>query len=148
MDEGERMKKSFTLVVAALVLLASNLMPVTTFAQGKSANRAGQHPWILRAISALEAAKYDLEHAAHDFCGHRANALEATDNAIRQLGLALSCEPHGNAPGGGAAGPGGGRGGRGGEKHPMIRKAINALERAREDLQRAGDNFCGHKADA
>jgi hypothetical protein len=30
----------------------------------------------------------------------------------------------------------------------MIRRAINALERARDDLQRAGDNFCGHKAEA
>ncbi len=32
------------------------------------------------------------------------------------------------------------------ERHPEIRKAIHALERAKEDLQRANHDFGGHRA--
>lgn len=49
-----------------------------------------QHPKIRAAIRALDAAKDDLQHAAHDFGGHRADALRACDEAIRQLRLALN----------------------------------------------------------
>jgi hypothetical protein len=48
-----------------------------------------QHPKIRAAIRALEAAKDDMQHAAHDFGGHRVDALKACDEAIRQLRLAL-----------------------------------------------------------
>lgn len=51
--------------------------------------RTEAHPEIRKAIAALERAKYDLQHAAHDFGGHRADALAATDKAIEQLKLAL-----------------------------------------------------------
>ena len=51
--------------------------------------RTEAHPEIRKAIAALERAKYDLQHAAHDFGGHRADALAATDKAIEQLRLAL-----------------------------------------------------------
>jgi len=47
------------------------------------------HPEIRRAITALEKAKYDMQHAAHDFGGHRVAAIAACDNAIAQLRLAL-----------------------------------------------------------
>jgi hypothetical protein len=47
------------------------------------------HPAIHAAIRSLEHAKFDLQHAAHDFGGHRADALRATDEAIRQLRIAL-----------------------------------------------------------
>lgn len=47
------------------------------------------HPKIRAAIRALEAAKDDMQHAAHDFGGHRVDALKACDEAIRQLRLAL-----------------------------------------------------------
>jgi hypothetical protein len=30
-----------------------------------------------------------MEHAAHDFGGHRADALRSTDDAIRQLEICL-----------------------------------------------------------
>ena len=55
----------------------------------EQAGRAEKHPEIRAAIRSLERAKYDLQHAAHDFGGHRADALRATDEAIRQLKLAL-----------------------------------------------------------
>jgi hypothetical protein len=43
------------------------------------------HPEIREAIAALRRAKEHMEHAAHDFGGHRVEALKATDAAIRQL---------------------------------------------------------------
>ncbi|HEY0778781.1 MAG TPA: hypothetical protein VGD56_12505 [Gemmatirosa sp.] len=48
-----------------------------------------RHPEIRRAINALQHARSDLQNAATDFGGHRADALAATDNAIHQLQLAL-----------------------------------------------------------
>jgi hypothetical protein len=48
-----------------------------------------RHPEIQAAISALRRAKEHMEHAAHDFGGHRAEALRATDDAIQQLEIAL-----------------------------------------------------------
>ncbi|PYO48417.1 MAG: hypothetical protein DMD72_07375 [Gemmatimonadetes bacterium] len=55
----------------------------------KKASRREAHPEIRKAIKSLERAKYDLQHASHDFGGHRADALAATDKAIEQLKLAL-----------------------------------------------------------
>lgn len=50
-----------------------------------AANAAEPHPEIREAIAALRRAKGHMEHAAHDFGGHRVEALRATDDAIRQL---------------------------------------------------------------
>lgn len=47
------------------------------------------HPKIKAAIRALEAAKADLNKAAHDFGGHRVDALAAIDKAEEQLNLCL-----------------------------------------------------------
>ena len=55
--------------------------------RGKGAGKEG-HPQIRRAINALQNAKTDLQNAAHDFGGHRADALRACDEAIKQLQLA------------------------------------------------------------
>jgi hypothetical protein len=46
---------------------------------------AEPHPEIREAIAALRRAKEHMEHAAHDFGGHRVEAIRATDVAIRQL---------------------------------------------------------------
>jgi hypothetical protein len=48
-----------------------------------------RHPAIRRAIRDLELAKKDMQGAAHDFGGHRVDAIAACDNAIAQLKLAL-----------------------------------------------------------
>lgn len=50
---------------------------------------AEQHPQIHDAIAALRSAKAHLEHAAHDFGGHRVDAIKATDEAIHQLEICL-----------------------------------------------------------
>lgn len=50
---------------------------------------AERHPEIRAAIVALERAKGHLQHAAHDFGGHRVEAIAAIDRALEQLRLAL-----------------------------------------------------------
>ena len=54
-----------------------------------AANPAEPHPEIRQALAALRRAKAHMEHAAHDFGGHRVEALKATDEAIKQLQEAL-----------------------------------------------------------
>ena len=48
------------------------------------------HPRISRAIEALRDARAYLQEAPHDFGGHKAAAIRATDNAIRELNYALA----------------------------------------------------------
>lgn len=55
----------------------------------RNMRRGERHPEIRRAVRQLERARVDLQNADRDFGGHRAEALEATNNAIRQLQLAL-----------------------------------------------------------
>jgi hypothetical protein len=50
------------------------------------------HPRIYNAINALGAAEGDLQNAAHDYCGHRAAALRAVQNALNQLKAAVACD--------------------------------------------------------
>jgi len=47
------------------------------------------HPEIHDALNSLRHAREHLEHAAHDYGGHRADALRATDEAIHQLEICL-----------------------------------------------------------
>ena len=54
-----------------------------------TADPAEPHPQIREALGALRRAKEHMEHAAHDFGGHRVDALKATDEAIRQLEICL-----------------------------------------------------------
>ena len=50
---------------------------------------AEHHPEIREAIEALQNARQHLAHGAHDFGGHRANALRLTDQAIQECREAL-----------------------------------------------------------
>lgn len=47
------------------------------------------HPEIRAAIASLRRAQTHLKEAAHDFGGHREDALKATDEAIHQLQICL-----------------------------------------------------------
>jgi len=60
----------------------------------KSSAAKEHHPLIRQAIAACEIAATALENAAHDYCGHRADALEATLAAIGEMELAIACDPH------------------------------------------------------
>ena len=55
----------------------------------KGKERKEQHPHIRAALRELREARRELETAAHDFGGHRKEAIEAVDNAIKQLQEAL-----------------------------------------------------------
>jgi hypothetical protein len=69
-------------------LVAAAQQAAAPMKKGGGARRE-RHPEIRKAIAALERAKTDLQRANHDFGGHRAEALEACNNAIAQLKLAL-----------------------------------------------------------
>ena len=43
------------------------------------------HPEIREAIASLRMARNHLEHAAHDFGGHRVEAIKAIDESLHQL---------------------------------------------------------------
>lgn len=68
---------------------AAVLMLALTLSAAAPAAPPERHPAIRKAIVALEAAKNDLEHAAHDFGGHRVEAIEAINHALEQLHKAL-----------------------------------------------------------
>jgi hypothetical protein len=53
-------------------------------------NEAAKHPRIVAAIKALKDARAYMQAAPDDFGGHKADAIRACDDAIRQLQLALN----------------------------------------------------------
>jgi uncharacterized protein (DUF2249 family) len=72
----------------ALIALAVVSLPQAA----RTAPPPERHPRIHAAIEALREAREELKAAAHDFCGHRAEALEQVDHAIRQLHEAEICD--------------------------------------------------------
>ena len=73
--------KQRALGLCALVAMFLALAPAT--------QARGQHPEIRAALDALRNARAHLQDAAHDFHGHRVDALRATDEAIRQLEICM-----------------------------------------------------------
>jgi len=123
------------------MLSISLLMPAQSEAGGEA------HPLIRRAVNALQAARTDLQNAAHDYCGHRVEALESTNNALSQLKQALQCaNRRGSASD--AAIETESAGAPAGERHPNINRAISALGSAEADLQNAAHDYCGHRLEA
>ena len=53
-------------------------------------NERAMHPRIAKAIAALKDAREYMQAAPHDFGGHKAEAIRATDEAIKQLNFALA----------------------------------------------------------
>jgi hypothetical protein len=53
-------------------------------------NERAMHPRIAAAITALKDARAYMQEAPHDFGGHKAAAIRASDEAIRQLNFALA----------------------------------------------------------
>jgi hypothetical protein len=53
-------------------------------------NERAMHPRIAAAIAAMKDARAYMQAAPHDFGGHKADAIRATDEAIRQLNFALA----------------------------------------------------------
>jgi hypothetical protein len=85
------------LLVAALTAgtlspsaLAQNRKTKTTRPIARSLN----YPKIRAAISSLEAARAELERADGDFGGHKKDAVDSIDNALKQMRLALQFEKY------------------------------------------------------
>ena len=88
-----------SLIVAFAFLVSTNAAPnkantpATPAAHAPAppatATPAEPHPQIREALGALRRAKEHMEHAAHDFGGHRVEAIEATNKAIEQLEICL-----------------------------------------------------------
>lgn len=99
-------RRIVSLLVMASLILAFAFLAATHAAPNKSnspatpavtagpatpatATPAEPHPQIREALASLRRAKEHMEHAAHDFGGHRVEALEATNKAIHQLEICL-----------------------------------------------------------
>ncbi len=84
-----------TLVIVGLMslpMMSQQSIPASSFAPPAQGQRHGAregHPHIRAAIRELQQAKRELQTAAHDFGGHREDALKACDEAINQLQQAL-----------------------------------------------------------
>ena len=100
------MKKNMLGLVATLVVIFAVAVMVVTPATSKAAATPAPtpaataaaspapapvppHPEIQRAIDALEAARANIHDAAHDFGGHREDALRSVDEALRQLRICM-----------------------------------------------------------
>jgi hypothetical protein len=90
--------RRWLLSVAALVALVLALAlptvvpaaPPTPKPQPANAAAAPvDHPEIRDAIAALRNARDHLNHAAHDYQGHRSDAIQAIDQALKQLQVCL-----------------------------------------------------------
>jgi hypothetical protein len=128
-------------LVVSLILFGSVATPRPASAGGEP------HPLIRRAVNALHPAVTDLQNAAHDYCGHRVEALQASNSALAQLQQALQCDSGRKSRSAGAdiePEPAA----IGAERHPNIYRAINALGAAEGDLQNAAHDYCGHRVEA
>jgi hypothetical protein len=74
---------------ASSIAVIAVMMALTFPAMAPAAPAPERHPEIREAIAALRRAKEHLEHGAHDFGGHRVDAIRATDEAIHQLQICL-----------------------------------------------------------
>jgi len=87
--------KKIVSVISMFALASALSVPVFAQAGGAPAGRMERgeknerHPEIRKAIRSLEQARDYMQHAAHDFGGHREAALKACDDAIKQLNEAL-----------------------------------------------------------
>lgn len=84
--------ETLALVVAMMFPAIATAAPATPKPQPKPAAAAPApepHPEIADAIAALRRAREHLNHAAHDFGGHRVDAIHSIDEALRQLNICM-----------------------------------------------------------
>jgi hypothetical protein len=76
--------KNFVVGLVLGVILSASVVSLA------AQNERALHPRIAKAIEALKDAKAYMQAAPHDFGGHRVEAIRASDEAIKQLNLALA----------------------------------------------------------
>jgi hypothetical protein len=116
---------------------ATRTSSTSDMTRGRSARGGmrGERSEIYRAIRTLDGAKYSLEHASHEYGGHRTSALKAVDVALSELHTASAQE----------ARPHTARNERVEAKE--LRQAVTELERARHDMETAKHDFGGRKTE-
>jgi hypothetical protein len=95
--EDNSVKHKVYSLLATLALVAALAAPVSVPAAPAPkpqpapapATAPEPHPEIREALASLRRARMHMQEAAHDFGGHRVEALKATDEAIRQLEICL-----------------------------------------------------------
>jgi hypothetical protein len=96
------MKRVLTALLASVALAGVLALPPVTRAQGRRNSSATKQrktkaegrTKIHAAIVSLQAAKAELERGESDFGGYKKDAIEAVDNALKQLRLALQFEKY------------------------------------------------------
>ena len=90
------MKTKLCAVLTAIALVGAVTLPAVAQEQPTAKIKRVQmkeekehHPEIAAAMNHLREAKQNLEHAARDFGGHRANALKHVNEALEECRLAL-----------------------------------------------------------
>lgn len=89
------MKRYFLAIASIAALVLALTFPVAVPAAPPApqphpaAAAPERHPEIHDAIAALRSSREHLQHANHDFGGHRVEAIRSIDEALRQLQLCL-----------------------------------------------------------
>lgn len=78
------MRRYLLAVVVVFALVLALTFPVAVPAAPPVA-----HHKIREAMSSLREARDELQHASHDFGGHRADAIGSIDQALHQLEICL-----------------------------------------------------------
>jgi hypothetical protein len=88
--------KMFTMLATGTLVMALAIpvaVPAASAPKPKPAPAAAPapepHPEIREALESLRHARVHLAEARHDFGGHKADAIRATDDAIHQLEICL-----------------------------------------------------------
>jgi len=76
-------------LLSILWLAGSLVLAPVSFAQETGKRELREHPRIAAAIRELHSAIEYMEHAPHDFGGHKARAIADSRKAIEQLELAM-----------------------------------------------------------
>jgi hypothetical protein len=82
-------RMSLSIVVGIVLVTAVSLARAEPYRRERR-----EHPRISKAIAALHEAIAYMEHAPHDFGGHKAAAINASREAIAQLQQALEYRAH------------------------------------------------------
>jgi hypothetical protein len=89
------MKSKVSAALTALALACAMSMPAVAQDKddkkpmGEKHERMEHHPEIASAMNHLREAKQNLEHAAHDFGGHRVEALKHVNEALEECRKAM-----------------------------------------------------------
>jgi hypothetical protein len=97
--EEETMQKRL-FVTGSLIAMLAAMPSLGIRAQGRqpaspvllAAARKERHPALVQAMRALQRAKTALQNANRDFGGHRAKALDLTNQAIQEVQAAIQSD--------------------------------------------------------